>query len=274
MPETPTGVSALKNPVEHPSEKPLKLMKLGSASEIYRILPLGLTVEEARAWYVNRILLPRLRWASAALIAALMILIAMLTELGTLLEQSLTTHMVIHDLLFLLSGFLFAYGISFLTQIASHLSGRLWTATAVLNRKCLNETALSVLPFASAALLIGYWYLPAQFSAAAANVTANVQMQLALLFAGGFIFVGSSFLSRRLKLIALVIVGKVLGLYGMFLLLTPQIVYSIYPAYEQAWAGATFLFLMLILDFTIMPLWLYSYFGKAPRTPLVNRNMF
>jgi hypothetical protein len=118
------------------------------------------------------------------------------------------------------------------------------------------------LAFGSAAFLIGYWYLPAQFNAAAANVGSDTEMHLALLLAGGLIFVGGCFLSRRMKLIALVVVGKGLGLYGMFLLLTPGRVYSIYPATEQVYAGAALLFVMLILDFTIMPLWLYNYFGK------------
>jgi len=125
---------------------------------------------------------------------------------------------------------------------------------------------LSLVPLSSAAILIGYWYLPAQLSAAAGSVEVGVEMQLAFLFAGALIFVGAAFLSRRLKLITLVVVGKALGLYGMFLLLIPTAVYRTYPAYEQAYAGTALVFLMLTLDFTIMPLWLYNYFAKAPGT--------
>jgi len=247
-------------------------MKLGSASEVYRIIPLGLTLEEARAWYVNRILIPRLRWALAALVVG-SIMLSTLTELEQSLEQSLTTHMIVYDLLLLVSGFLFAYGINFLIQVTSHLSDRLWWARNALHRVRLSPRVFSISAFGSAALLIGYWYLPAPFNAAATTVSSSVEMQLVFLFAGGVIFVGAHFLNRRLKLIALVVVGKALGLYGMFLLLTPRTVYSFYPAYEQVYAGTALLFLMLILDFTIMPLWLYNYFGNTSANRLVGDKM-
>jgi uncharacterized membrane protein len=129
--------------------------------------------------------------------------------------------------------------------------------------------ALSIPAFCSAAALIGYWYLPTEFDGTVTNFVLNSEMHIALLFGGILIFVGASFLATRLKLIALVIVGKVLGLYGMFLLLTPWIVYSIYPAYEQVYAGSALLFIMLIFDFTIMPLWLYNYFRNPSKRGLV-----
>ena len=249
-------------------------MKQGSVSdEVHRIIPLGLTLGEARAWYANCVLFPRLRWGVMALVAGSILLLSMLTEIGRLLEQSLTTRMVVHDALFLVAGFLFAYGINSLIGVASRLSDRLWRARNVLSIACLSTRVSSILTFGSAALLIAYWYLPAPFNAAASNVSSDVEMYLALLLAGGLIFVGALFLSKRLKLIALVIVGKVLGLYGMFLLLTPRGLYAIYPSYEQVYAGAALLFLMLILDFTIMPIWLYNYFGKASRSNRVGDGM-
>jgi hypothetical protein len=90
-------------------------------------------------------------------------------------------------------------------------------------------------------------------------------MHLALLFAGGLIFVGSQFLSRNVKMLVPVIAGKAVGLYGMFLLLIPAQLYVLYPLNEQATTGVTLLVLMLVLDFTLVPAWLYSYFGKSPR---------
>jgi hypothetical protein len=260
--------------VEGQSEKHLKLMKQGSASdELHRIISLGLTLGEARAWYANRVLFPRLRWAVVAFVAGSILLLSMLTEIGQLLEQSLTTRMVIHDALLLVAGFLFADGLNSLIEVASHLYDRLWRARNVLSIACLSMRVSSILTFGSAALLIAYWYLPAQFNAAASNVNSDVEMHLALVLAGGLIFVGALFLSKRLKLIVLVIVGKVLGLYGMLLLLTPQDLYPIYPSYEQVYAGTALLFLMLILDFTIMPIWLYNYFGRASASNRVGNSM-
>jgi len=256
----------MKKLVEGRTEKHLKLMKLGLASdEIHRIIPLGLTLGEARAWYANRVLFPRLRRAVVAL-AAGSTLLSLLTVIGSLLEQNLTTRMTVHDTLFLVAGFLFAYGISSLMEVASHLMDRLWQMRTVLSTACLGTRVLSILTFGSAALLIAYWYLPTQFNAAASNASTAAEMHLALVLSGSLIFLGALSMSRRLKLIALVIVGKALGLFGMFLLLTPRDLYSMYPSYEQVYAGAAFLFIMLILDFTIMPLWLYNYFGKASRS--------
>jgi len=264
----------LKNSVEDQSEKPLKLTEHSSAlDEIHRIIPIGLTFAEARAWYLNRVLIPRLRWALAGLIAGAIILGLMFTETGQALEQSLTTHMMVRDLLLLVSGFLLAYGANSILELASQFSDTLRRARAFLNAKSLGGHASSILTLGLAALLIAFWYLPAQFNAAVANLSYGNEMCLTMIIAGSLIFVGARFLSKRVKLIALVIVGKAMGLYGMFLLLTPQSVYSVYPNYEQLYAGSALLFLMLILDFTIMPLWLYSYFRKASGSSLVKDNI-
>ena len=253
---------ALKRAIEHQSERHPITTKHGSASDVvHRIIPLGFTLGEARAWYVNRMLIPRLRWAMASMLAGSVTLLLVLTEPGRLLEQSLTTRMVAHDSLFLVAGFLFAYGATSLAELMPRLSD--WEARNALNRARFDVSALSILTFGSAAIIIGYWYLPGQFSATAGSASLEAEMYLALLLAGSLIFVGASFVTRRLKLIGLVIVGKALGLYGMFLLLTPWTVYRVYPVYDQVYAGATLLFLMLILDFTVMPVWLYNYFGKG-----------
>ena len=228
----------------------------------HRIIPLGLTLGEAKAWYVNHVLIPRLRYALAALTIGFIILSTLPTEVGQLLEQTLVTHMIVHDPLLLVAGFLLAFAVNSMIEVAPHLSEPFWQARNAWNGSTLGARALSMLTFGCAAVLVGYWYLPAQFSAAAASVSMDAEMGLAFLFAGGLIFVGACFLTRRTKLIALVIVGKALGLYGMFLLLIPRTLYPTYPSSEQVYAGTVLLFLMLILDFTIMPLWLYNYFGK------------
>ena len=263
----------MKRILENRSGKHADLTKHGSASDlVHRIIPLGLTLSEARAWYVNRVVIPRLRWALVASITGFIILLSMLSEFGQLLEQSLTTHLVVHDSLFLVAGFLFTYGAGSLIELTPYFSDRLWRTRNSLNRSNFGANALRILALISAASLVGYWYLPSQFNAAAGNVSSNTEMGLTLLFAGGLIFVGVCFLSRRLKLIGLVVVGKALGLYGMFLLLTPWTLYPAYPGYEQVYTGAALLFSMLILDFTVMPLWLYGYFGKSSRNDLATGN--
>ncbi len=106
--------------------------------------------------------------------------------------------------------------------------------------------------------------MPAEFDAATITANIHVEMHISLLLAGGLIFVGSRFLSKRMKLIAPIVAGKAMGLYGTYLVLTTLTIYRVYPAYEQAEAGVVMLFLMLGLDFTIVPIWLYGYFGRNP----------
>jgi hypothetical protein len=234
-----------------------------TSDQVHRIVPLGLTLGEARAWYINHVLMPRLRWASLAIVAGLIILLSMLSQLGELLDETLTTHMIVQHFLFITVGFLFAYAGYSLIEVAPQFSYRASQARDLVKRANLNANVVSILMFAAAASLIAFSYFPAQLDAAALNVNVHVEMRITLLSAGGLIFVGSHFLSKRLRLIAPLIVGKAMGLYGMFLLLTPFDVYAVYPVYEQAYTGVVLLILMLVLDFTVMPLWLYNYFGKT-----------
>jgi len=171
-------------------------MKLGPASEVYRIIPLGLTLKEARAWYVNRILMPRFRWALVAWAVGFVVLLSEVTALGDMLEQNLVTRMIAQDVLLLVSGFLLAYGTTFLMQLTSHLSDRLWRIRNRLRTVRLSTHALSISAFGSATAIIGYWYLPTEFNATVTNFILNSEMRIAFLFAGVLIFVGASFLSR------------------------------------------------------------------------------
>lgn len=59
------------------------------------------------------------------------------------------------------------------------------------------------------------------------------------------------------------IARKVMGLFGVFLLITQSYVYSIYPFSEQSEAGVVMVVLMLVVDFTVVPYWLYNYFGVS-----------
>jgi len=251
------------NVVESQRDKHGKPTKHGSASDVvHRIVPLGLTLGEARAWYLNRVVIPRLRWAVAALAGGLIILTLVLGGFGYLLEKSLAARMF-HDALFLAAGFLLAYAAFSTVEVSSRLSDRLWSTSKSMAGSWFDAKLLRIASFGAAALIVAYWYIPAKLATTATSVGADTRMGTAFLFAGSLIFVGSSFLTRRVKLIGLVVLGKVLGLYGMFLILTPWAVYPTYSLYDQIYAGSALLFLMLILDFTVMPLWLYNYFVKS-----------
>jgi hypothetical protein len=233
-----------------------------ASDELHRIVPLGLTLREARAWYMNHVLMPRIRWGSVATAAGLIMLGSMLSPFGEQLEGTLVTNLIVQHFFFLAAGVLFAYGIESSMLVASRLSSKASRAQVLMGRVNLAVNKYGLLTFLAAAALIALWYMPAEFDAAIMIAYIHVEMQITMLFAGGLIFVGSRFLSKRMKLIAPIVAGKLMGLYGSLLLLTPLTIYAAYPISEQAEAGTVMIFLMLVLDFTIVPVWLYGYFGK------------
>ena len=198
-----------------------------------------------------------------AVAAGLIMVGSILSPFGGLLEGTLVTNLMEH-FVFLAAGVLFAYGIESWLLVASRLSSKASRAHGLMGKINLTVNKYGLLTFLAATALIAFWYMPAEFDAATTIAYIHVEMSITMLVAGGMIFVGSRFLTKRMKLIAPIIAGKIMGLYGSFLLLTPLTIYAAYPIYEQAEAGIVMIFLMLGLDFTIVPVWLYGYFGKNP----------
>ncbi|MGD0177158.1 MAG: cytochrome c oxidase assembly protein [Candidatus Bathyarchaeia archaeon] len=229
-----------------------------------RIVPLGLTQNEARGWYLRAVLMPWLLRGVIAISVASTMILSMLTTLSTYLESTLILHMVAEPFIYVAAGFLLAYGLHSLLFVASpfhkkikEIYRRLLNANSVFNR-------WGVFTFIIVCLLTAYWYLPVNFDAAVLNGLAHYEMHITLLVAGALVYGGSRGLTKGARRIAPIIVGKALGLYGVILLLTPTNIYSVYAASEQAEAGVVMVVLMLVLDLTVLPLWLYNYFGRGP----------
>ena len=211
---------------------------------------------------MNDVLRPLVRRGLAVILVGSMLFLLMLTPVGELLDATLTLHMVVQHFLFIAAGFLLAYGLDSMLLAWSRLSRKVFRAYASLQKLGSDVNKHGLLTFAGAALLIGYWNLPSSFTAAIVSENVHTEMHLSLFLAGALIFLGSKLLTKRMKQIAPIVAGKVMGLYGTFLLLTPINVYQSYPAYQQAEAGVLLLLTMLAMDFTIVPIWLYNYFGK------------
>jgi cytochrome c oxidase assembly factor CtaG len=172
--------------------------------------------------------------------------------------------MLAQTFLYILSGFLIAYGVGLMFFVASRFQGQaagayrhFLTANSTVNR-------WGVIAFIVSSLLIAYWYLPTNFDAAVRSASVSFEMCLTLLVVGFLLFVGSRGLTKRARQLAPVIAGKAVGLYGGILLLTPTYVYSVYPLSQQGEAGVGMEVMMLLVDLTVLPIWLYHYFGKAP----------
>ena len=90
-----------------------------------------------------------------------------------------------------------------------------------------------------------------------------MEMHVTLLIAGMLMFIGSTMLTKTMRQIAPVVAGKAMGLYGMFLLVTTLNLYPEYPIGQQSEAGILLLLIMVFIDFTVVPVWLYNYFGRG-----------
>jgi len=239
------------------------LIALRSASdEVHRIVPLGFTLGEAKAWYVNHVLVPRLRPALLGLTVTLLGFFLLFTQLGELLDNTLPDMILLH-FLFIAAGFVAAYALISLLDVASWFLGCASRIRLAVKNVTSRGKDLSPCIFVVAGAMVAFCQLPVELNAGAANGALIMEMRLALVAAGSLMFVGSQFLGTNVKMIAPVVAGKALGLFGMFLLLTPVQLYVLYPINEQATTGVALLVLMLVLDFTLMPMWLYNYFGKS-----------
>lgn len=230
---------------------------------IDRIVTLGLTVREARGWYWHYVLMP---WVSKGLLAIALgsaLLASLLTPLGIYLDSSLTLHVVVQQVVFNAAGFLLAYGIDRLTLAASRVFKRIFRTYATMLKANFVVNKGGMMTFAVAALLIAYWYFPGNFNAAVSYAGFGVDQHLTFLVAGGLIFVGAAKLTSRMRQVASIMAGKAIGFLGTLLIIIPIQLYLTYPLSEQTQLGLVMVSLMLVIDMTLVPYWLYSYFGKG-----------
>lgn len=161
-------------------------------------------------------------------------------------------------------GFLLAYGVDSLAFAAStaYSKGRVIYDSLLTANRRVNK--FGIITFVVAAVMLMYWYLPTNFNMVSFSDRVHLEMHLTLFAAGGLLYVGSKALTKAMKRLAPVILSKAIGLSGAFLLLTPAHLYAAYLQSEQVDAGVAMVVMMVLLDLTIVPTWLYNYFGKKP----------
>jgi cytochrome c oxidase assembly factor CtaG len=125
--------------------------------------------------------------------------------------------------------------------------------------------------FVIAGLLAACWHIPATFDAAVLNEGVHVLMHFTFTVVGGLMFIGASLLTGRMRHALLLVPGKAMGIFGAFLMFTTLYVYPVYPTPEQTQAGLVMVVMMLVMDLTIVPYWLYKYFGGQPHAIEVQR---
>jgi len=220
------------------------------------------------AWYWHEVILPCAGRGLLAIGFGIAIVSSMLTPLEALLDLTLALHMIVEHLLIIVAGFLVAYGASCLVFAGSRLSPLILRTRATLLKlnSALNKRGIAA--FAMAAVMIAYWQIPPNFDNGVLNGSAHLAMHFTFFIVGGLIFAGSIMLARRTRQIAPIVAGKMLGSFGVFLLITQSNLYSVYPLSDQSETGLVLVVMMLLMDFTLVPLWLYNYFGKSSSTHL------
>ena len=188
----------------------------------------------------------------------------MLTPFGHSLDSTLTLHMTIQHFFYIIGGFLLASGVDLLVLGGSKFSKRLTMVYSDLMKVNASINRRGLVSFAVAGFLTAFWHIPTNFDAAVLDNDIHIMMHVTFTFVGSLLFIGAGMLTGRMRHVLLLVPGKAMGIFGAFLLFTPMYVYQVYPASQQTETGFVMVVMMLVMDLTIVPYWLYNYFGKMP----------
>lgn len=201
----------------------------------------------------------------------ILFILSMLTPFGESLDSTLTLHMLVQHFFYLAGGFLLASGVDLLILGSSKFSRSLTSIYSTLMKANVSVNKRGLVAFVIAGLLAAYWHIPANFNAAVLDDNVHIMMHFTFTVVGSLMFVGAGLLTGRMRHVLLLVPGKAMGIFGAFLMFTALYVYPVYPAPEQTEAGLVMVVMMLVMDLTIVPYWLYKYFGNQPPTSALQK---
>ena len=213
--------------------------------------------------------MPQTPWVKRGLLRILLgvfLVLAMLTSYGQYLDTSLTLHMIVQHAFYLIGGFLITAGADMLVLAWSGVSRTASRAYATLLRINATYNKKGLVTFFIAGLLVWYWHLPVNFDAAVLDENIHILMHTTFMVVGSLLFVGSKLFTWRVRTFLLLIPSKAMGIFGAFLMFTSGYIYSVYPEWQQTQCGLAMVVMMLSMDLTLVPYWLYKYF-QAATTP-------
>ncbi len=223
-----------------------------------RILLLGFTEEEAVGWYRNNVCRNNLARAAVASISGFALTVSTVLA-KAILESLFVTSMFLQYFLFIIVGMLFAYAAHTLASSGSSI--RLIIAYSSLMRKFAVVNRYGALSFSAAAVMICYWALPSSFDAGISNSLSQLMMRLSLICVGSLILAASKSANGHVLPVVSVAAGKIMGLFGALLIVSPIRLYGAYPVVQQVQAGIFMIAIMVVIDMVVLPFWLYRYFG-------------
>ncbi len=212
-----------------------------------------------------------MKWVQRGLFRILLgvfLVLAMLTSFGDYLDTTLTLHMVVQHAFYLAAGFLLASGADMLVLAGTPLSSIVSSTYAGLLRINALYNKKGLLTFFAAGFLVAYWHLPVNFDAAVLSEPVHVTMHTTFMLVGSLIFVGSKLFTWRVRTFLLLVPSKAMGIFGAYLMFTTGYVYSVYPASQQTECGLAMVVMMLGMDLTLVPYWLYKYFQPVQKPTL------
>lgn len=180
------------------------------------------------------------------------------------MDTTLTLHMIVQHVFYLAAGFVLTSGADMLVLAGSAISSTVSRTYAALLRINAAYNKKGLLTFLIAGVLVAFWHLPANFDAAVLNEGIHIQMHMTFLLVGSLIYAGSKLLTWRVRTFLVLIPSKAMGIFGAYLMFTAGYVYAVYPVWQQAECGLAMVVMMLGMDLTLVPYWLYKYFQKAP----------
>ena len=201
----------------------------------------------------------------------ILFIVSVLTPFGESLDSTLTLHMIVQHFFYLAGGFLLASGADLLILGSTKFSRPLTSIYSTLMKANVSVNKRGLVTFVIAGLLAAYWHIPANFNAAVLDDNIHIMMHFTFTVVGSLMFVGAGLLTGRMRHVLLLVPGKAMGIFGAFLMFTTLYVYPVYPAPEQTEAGLVMVVMMLVMDLTIVPYWLYKYFGKQPPTSALQK---
>ena len=184
------------------------------------------------------------------------------------MDTSLTLHMIVQHAFYLAGGFLITSGADMLVLAGAGVSKKVSRVYSGLLRINATYNKKGLVTFLIAAALVGYWHLPVNFDAAVLDENIHIVMHTTFMVVGSLIFAGSKLFTWRVRTFLLLIPSKAMGVFGAFLMFTTGYVYSVYPQWQQTQCGLAMVVMMLGMDLTLVPYWLYKYFQTAPAAPV------
>lgn len=183
-------------------------------------------------------------------------------ELSSSLNVAAEVFVVVADLLLLLVGYWLASSLRTFLSAGKLLSDSMANACSRLSslNKTLNRKGFASL--LAALSIVVFWHLPPVLNVVLLQFWLHWTMHVSLFFAGVLIYVGFTQLTPNMRLLTYLLGCKAMAVFGAYLLVSPVVIYGLFPYPEQAEAGAAMVAMCVASDATIIPLWLRRYFSR------------